>query len=146
MAKLFANSEDPDQMPHSPASDLGLHCLPSTFYGSPDYNGLMLSLLLKKFSRWHFILFFLFFPENRICHFMQIVSRGRDNLHESSDKGYRNSRYLPKCQFNFKYHHAILPYKPNNASPRATNTPTTHMIHVNIPQFEVLIFIWDLID
>ena len=28
MAKLFANSEDPDQMPHSAASDLGLHCLP----------------------------------------------------------------------------------------------------------------------
>ena len=30
MAKLFANSGDPDQMPHSVASDLGLHCLPST--------------------------------------------------------------------------------------------------------------------
>ena len=25
MAKLFANSGDPDQMPHSVASDLGLH-------------------------------------------------------------------------------------------------------------------------
>ena len=30
MAKLFANSGDPDQMPPSAASDLGLHCLPST--------------------------------------------------------------------------------------------------------------------
>ena len=30
MAKLFANSGDPDQMPHSVASDLGLHCLPIT--------------------------------------------------------------------------------------------------------------------
>ena len=30
MAKLFANSGDPDQMLHSAASDLGLHCLPST--------------------------------------------------------------------------------------------------------------------
>ena len=30
MAKLFANSGDPDQMLHSVASDLGLHCLPST--------------------------------------------------------------------------------------------------------------------
>ena len=30
MAKLFANSGDPDQTPHSAASDLGLHCLPST--------------------------------------------------------------------------------------------------------------------
>ena len=25
---MQANSEDPDQMPHSVASDLGLHCLP----------------------------------------------------------------------------------------------------------------------
>ena len=32
-AKLFANSEDPDQMPHSVASDLGLHCLPITLLG-----------------------------------------------------------------------------------------------------------------
>ena len=30
MAKLFANSGDPDQAPHSAASDLGLHCLPFT--------------------------------------------------------------------------------------------------------------------
>ena len=30
MAKLFANSGDPDQTPHSAASDLGLHCLPNT--------------------------------------------------------------------------------------------------------------------
>ena len=28
MAKLLANSGDPDQMPLSVASDLGLHCLP----------------------------------------------------------------------------------------------------------------------
>ena len=30
MAKLFVNSGDPDQMPHSAVSDLGLHCLPIT--------------------------------------------------------------------------------------------------------------------
>ena len=30
MAKLFANSGDPDQMQHSAVSDLGLHCLPIT--------------------------------------------------------------------------------------------------------------------
>ena len=30
MPKLFANNGDPDQMPHSVASDLGLHCLPVT--------------------------------------------------------------------------------------------------------------------
>ena len=26
---MLANSENPDQMPHSAASDLGLHCLPN---------------------------------------------------------------------------------------------------------------------
>ena len=31
MAKLFANSGDPDQTLFSAASDLGLHCLPFTF-------------------------------------------------------------------------------------------------------------------
>ena len=30
MAKLFANSKDPDQTPRFVASDLGLHCLAST--------------------------------------------------------------------------------------------------------------------
>ena len=33
MVKLFANSEDPDQMPRSAASDLGLQCLPFTILG-----------------------------------------------------------------------------------------------------------------
>ena len=33
MVELFANSGDPDQMPHSAASDLGLHCLPVTHLG-----------------------------------------------------------------------------------------------------------------
>ena len=30
MAKLLANIGDPDQTPHSAASDLDLHCLPVT--------------------------------------------------------------------------------------------------------------------
>ena len=30
MAKLFANSGDPDQIQHYVVSDLGLHCLPIT--------------------------------------------------------------------------------------------------------------------
>ena len=33
MAELFANSGDPDQVPHSAVSDLGLHCLPITLLG-----------------------------------------------------------------------------------------------------------------
>ena len=28
MDELFANSGEPDQMPHAAASDQGLHCLP----------------------------------------------------------------------------------------------------------------------
>ena len=35
MAKLFANSGDPDQTPCSVASGLGLHCLPITLLGFP---------------------------------------------------------------------------------------------------------------
>ena len=33
MVELFENSGDPDQMLHSVASDLGLHCLPNTLLG-----------------------------------------------------------------------------------------------------------------
>ena len=33
MVELFANSADPDQMPHSAASNLGLHCLPVNLLG-----------------------------------------------------------------------------------------------------------------
>ena len=33
MAKPFANSGAPDQMQHSAASDLGMHCLPVTILG-----------------------------------------------------------------------------------------------------------------
>ena len=36
---LLANNVDPDQTPHV-ASDLGLHCLPMTFYGFQGKNGL----------------------------------------------------------------------------------------------------------
>ena len=33
MAKPLANSGDPDQISHSAASDLGLHCLPIILLG-----------------------------------------------------------------------------------------------------------------
>ena len=33
MVEVFANSGDPDQMPYSVASDLGLHCLSVTLLG-----------------------------------------------------------------------------------------------------------------
>ena len=39
MAKIFANSNDPDQTPCSAASDLGLHCLPTTLLGVSQLQG-----------------------------------------------------------------------------------------------------------
>ena len=33
MVELYANSGDPDLMPHFAVSDLGLHCLPITLLG-----------------------------------------------------------------------------------------------------------------
>ena len=48
MVELFAYSEDPDQMQHSVASDLGLHCLVITLLGvSNSYNCLLLQMILK---------------------------------------------------------------------------------------------------
>ena len=44
MAKLFANSGDPDQMPYSVASDLGQHYLPNTLLRVSRLNGLLQSL------------------------------------------------------------------------------------------------------
>ena len=44
----------------------------------------MLSTLGKIFSRCDVEIFFLFFPGNRILHFMKIVSNG-DNVHEMSN-------------------------------------------------------------
>ena len=44
---------------------------------------LMLSMLGKNFSRQHFEIFFLVFPESRLLHLMQLVSLG-DTLHGMS--------------------------------------------------------------
>ena len=47
MVKLYANSGDSDQTPHSVASDLGLHCLPVTSLGV--FDGLTcFDFLLKR--------------------------------------------------------------------------------------------------
>ena len=45
MVELFANSGDPDQVPHTVVSDLGLHCLSVTCLGVPSLeNGLNMTL------------------------------------------------------------------------------------------------------
>ena len=48
MAEVFANSEDPDQMPCSAASDLGLHRLPITHLGVSQIQWVKLTALNMK--------------------------------------------------------------------------------------------------
>ena len=45
----------------------------------------------KIFSRWHFKSFFLFFSENKVWHFLQIVSSG-DNLHEMTNPVFKEKK------------------------------------------------------
>ena len=56
MAKLFANSGDPDQTPHSAASDLGLHCLPITLLRVSRLQWVKLDKKKKekKASEWNY--------------------------------------------------------------------------------------------
>ena len=53
MVKLFANSGDPDQMPDSAASHLGLHCL-------PIFRGLQTTMGLGYFKDDILLIFILF--------------------------------------------------------------------------------------
>ena len=39
MGNPVSKNVDPDQMPHYVVSDLGLHCLPMTFYRFSGKNG-----------------------------------------------------------------------------------------------------------
>ena len=49
MPVLNANSVDPDQTPPSAASDLGLHCLTISFYGTLGLNSAASDLGLHCF-------------------------------------------------------------------------------------------------
>ena len=51
MAKLFANSEDPDQTPCSVASDLGLHCLLITLLWMSRIQWIKVKNLLKETNK-----------------------------------------------------------------------------------------------
>ena len=46
---------------------------------------LTFTALLANSADDKLMIFFLFFQENRICYFMQIVSTGDNNLHEMSN-------------------------------------------------------------
>ena len=54
MVELFANSGGSDQIHHSVASDLGLHCFPVTLFSSPELKAqseLLLSLTVSRRRR-----------------------------------------------------------------------------------------------
>ena len=61
MTKLFANSGDPDQKPHSAASDLGLQCLPITLLGDFRLNWVTVSITTAVDNIHFFLFFYLFF-------------------------------------------------------------------------------------
>ena len=48
MVEIFANSGDPDQTPHSAASDLDLHCLPVTRLGVSSLQRVKVKAMLLK--------------------------------------------------------------------------------------------------
>ena len=50
MAKLFANSGDPDQTPHSVASDLGLHCLTITLLRVSGIQWIKRQFIIRWFT------------------------------------------------------------------------------------------------
>ena len=55
MVELFTNNGDPDQMPRSAASDLGLHCLPITLLGVSRLqwiNGISFNPFIPRFLKW----------------------------------------------------------------------------------------------
>ena len=56
MAKVFANSEDPDQRPCSAVSDLGLHCLPNKLLGVSRLQWSNSLPYLIKISLFHYLL------------------------------------------------------------------------------------------
>ena len=58
MVELFANSGDPDQMPHFAASDLNLHFLPITLLGVSRLhwvNSEILLYIMREYGGAHWI-------------------------------------------------------------------------------------------
>ena len=70
MVELFANNGDPDQMPRSSASDLGLHCLPVTRLGVSTLQWVNTGTkeqIQQTTNWWYFSVFcFFFFFRQRI--------------------------------------------------------------------------------
>ena len=79
----MAKSVDPDEVASYKPSHLDLHCLHRCLFRSAGLKGLILACLVNISADDTLQYFSYFFPENRFCSFMQIVSLG-DNLHEMS--------------------------------------------------------------
>ena len=72
-----------------------------------------------NFSRQHFQIFFFSFPENRIRHFMQIVSIG-DNLHEMSNS-MKNKKNITKMS-SAELAQRVVKVKRNGHSSKKNNS------------------------
>ena len=103
MAKLIANSGDPDQTPRSAASDLGLHCLPITllrvsrlqWVSNWTLKVLKLSGLILHTKNWYYY-FLLYLDTNRSCDILWGKTCIKCQILFSSAK--RRNKYIWKCR------------------------------------------------
>ena len=67
MVALFANSGNPDQTPHTAASDLGLHCLPITLLGISRLQWVKSNEHFTEFRIWKLTSLLLFVVMPAYC-------------------------------------------------------------------------------
>ena len=74
MARLFANSGDPDQTPRSAASDLGLHCLSITLIGVSRLQ--WVSLIKSSYTKYNSYRCYSYIFYVCFCIILLIVNQG----------------------------------------------------------------------
>ena len=70
IAKLFANSGDPDQMPQNAASDMGLHCLQISFLRISRIKWTKFELWMMKLSNFLFVINIYLLQKLRLSNYM----------------------------------------------------------------------------
>ena len=95
MAKLFANSGDPDQTLHSAASDLGLHWLPFTLLQVSRLQWVKGNHLLPLFWKWYQGNIFKFFVLDAHKNIFLLVTSLSDQMPSDLDLHYL---LRPVCQ------------------------------------------------
>ena len=108
MAKLFANSRDPDQTPHSAASDLGLHCLPITLLRVSRLQWVQFHVTiivfvklchsLGKFSRQQLNDIFLIFPLKIVFDILCILSHVETICMKCHPDFWQSKKNISECQ------------------------------------------------